>query len=72
MSIFRAVSCSYEGFLFGWDIIESQNEPSLDMKLIFSFSVSHQSLKAVALSGGGKFLACGGIYRFFDVCLKNF
>lgn len=62
-------ACSYEGSLFGWDVIEDSENCSLGTEMKYGFSCCQQSLKAVAVSNTGKYLACGGMderIRIFD------
>lgn len=66
----RISACSYEGSLFGWDILESsfdnedstQEAPlSLESKMVYGFSCTSQSLRTICVSKSGKFLGCGGM-----------
>ena len=72
-AIVKIVACSYEGSLFGWSVNESpgsihdadetdgdNDESGLATNLIFGFNCGPHSLKSVAISKTGKYLACGG------------
>lgn len=82
-ALFKVVACSYEGSLFGWNVLEENsigdekstsktndsepnddtddiNTPGLTSSLSFGFNCCQASLRAVAVSRNGKFLACGG------------
>lgn len=62
-------TCSYEGSLFGFDVDRDGGEDSLRTSMIFGFSITQGSLRAIAASARGKYLACGGvdeIIRIFD------
>eukprot|EP01031_Cornospumella_fuschlensis_P030538 gene30538-36907_t len=58
----RTVACSYEGSLFGWDVpLSSESDAgSKTCELKFGFNVTVSSLKTVAVSSSGRFLATGG------------
>ena len=73
-------AASYEGSLFGWDVLQSSNERltlkdqegSLVMK--FGFHCTVGSLRAIAVSSSGKFLVCGGMnerIQIFDLSLNK-
>jgi protein MAK11 len=64
-------ACSYEGSLFGWELIDKQekSDRELDIALKYGFSCCQNSLKSIAISSSGKFLVCGGTderIRIFD------
>jgi len=80
-ALFKVVACSYEGSLFGWNVLEEDSEKvthesseeeedqevesseevaGLTSVLSFGFNCCQASLRAVAVSRNGKFLACGG------------
>ncbi|RYG59598.1 hypothetical protein EON64_20070, partial [archaeon] len=58
----RVVACSYEGSLFGWNVplndTPDVGDKTSDLK--FGFNVTVSSLKTVAVSSSGRFLATGG------------
>ncbi len=67
-------ACSYEGSLFGWRVSERVNKtqesdeaediddsPGLDTTMKYGFSCCQGSLKCIAVSGNGKYLAAGGM-----------
>jgi protein MAK11 len=71
----RIAACSYEGSIFGWDCsLDSTDErpASENIELKFGFHASHGSLKAVAVSKSGKYLATAGmnervhLYNMFE------
>ena len=49
----RISACSYEGSLFGWDVVENAAEMSLDMQLKYAFSLNSGSLRTIAVSNSG-------------------
>lgn len=57
-------ACSYEGFLFGWKIDESNNDDESDIHLeakqIFGFNCGAGQLKCLTSSSTGKYLVAGG------------
>lgn len=76
-ALFKIVACSYEGSLFGWNVLEDfgseaaeselaeeegadENTAGLTSALSFGFNCCQASLRAVAVSRSGKYLACGG------------
>ena len=69
----QIAACSYEGSLFGWDLLKRRNgEGQLNMK--FGFHCCAGSLKAVSTSKSGKFLVCGGMderIHIFDLKLNK-
>lgn len=71
----RLAACSYEGSLFGWKINLSggdSDEKAQEIALDYAFHASPQSLKAIAISASGKYLATAGanerisIYNLVD------
>lgn len=65
---------SYEGSLFGWETnlspSEGQGDDAKSLNLKFGFHCSIGSLKAIAVSNSGKYLACAGMderIRIFDL-----
>mmetsp|Transcript_3720 Transcript_3720/g.3679 ORF Transcript_3720/g.3679 Transcript_3720/m.3679 type:complete len:418 (+) Transcript_3720:15-1268(+) len=54
---------SYEGSLFTWkgDYLKDKEEYSLNINMTSGFHCSQGSLKAIAISKTGKYLACGGL-----------
>jgi protein MAK11 len=72
--LLHIAAVSYEGSLFGWETnlspSESHGDDAKSMNLKFGFHCSIGSLKAVAVSNSGKFLACAGTderIRIFDL-----
>jgi protein MAK11 len=68
----RVAACSYEGSLFGWSITENEQNPQsgLLMDMTFGFNCCQSSLRAIAVSQSGKYLACAGMderIRIFNV-----
>lgn len=61
LTLFKVVSCSYEGSLFGWNVEEDQAGEGLQSTLTFGFNCCPSSLRAVAISESGRYLACGGV-----------
>jgi WD40 repeat protein len=60
-SVFLHVAaCSYEGSLFGWSIVENPVEQCLDLSMDFGFSTNRGSLRCIAVSKSGKYLAVAG------------
>lgn len=61
----RIAACSYEGSVFGWDCnVEKSSEQSTassNIELKFGFHASQGSLKSVAVSKSGKYLATAGM-----------
>lgn len=60
----RISACSYEGSLFGWDLVPSTDSTGapFSAQLHFGFNVTvNSSLRAVAVSKSGKYLATGGM-----------
>ena len=71
---------SYEGSLFGWDVLKCSKRTSTlkdqegSLVLKFGFHCSVGSLRAVAVSSSGKFLVCGGMnerIQIFDLSLNK-
>jgi protein MAK11 len=58
--LLKLLACSYEGSLFGWDVKEDTAECGLVTDLSVGFNLCQSSLKAIAVSQGGRYLACGG------------
>jgi WD40 repeat protein len=66
----RIAACSYEGSIFGWDVVEDLKHTSLQAKMSFGFNCCQSSLRCLAISQTGKYLACGGVderIRLFDM-----
>lgn len=57
----NVAACSYEGSLFGWSVTEDKKDLQLAMDLTFGFTSSTASLKCIAVSKSGKYLAVGGM-----------
>eukprot|EP01039_Chlorochromonas_danica_P005961 gene5961-6564_t len=60
----RIASCSYEGSLFGWDLIPSNDDesPPFNLHFHFGFNVTtNSSLRAIAISKSGHYLATAGM-----------
>jgi WD40 repeat protein len=72
--ILRIAACSYEGSLFGWALnehsIEDDAKEDLKSTLTFGFNCCESSLKAIAISQSGKYLAAAGMderIRIFNI-----
>lgn len=68
----RVAACSYEGSLFGWEVREDMesSQSGLLMEMKYGFNCCQASLRALAVSESGKYLACAGMderIRIFDV-----
>ena len=70
-SILRVACGSYEGSLFGYGVespknkesqeeINENNDGNLEANLSFGFHCCNGSLRAIGISGSGRYLACGG------------
>ena len=73
---FLEIACvSYEGSLFGVHIkCDSASEQIINSELSFGFHETPGSLKALAVSGAGKYLICGGMdeyIRVFDLTKRR-
>ena len=67
MSFLNISACSYEGSMFGWKI--GKTETGLETQMNYGFNVTQSSIKAIAISKCGKYLAIGGMderIRLFD------
>lgn len=65
----RISSCSYEGSLFGWNIPLNESEEDIlrEVKFDYGFHASHGSLKSIACSKSGKYMATGGMNERISV-----
>ena len=72
----EVAACSYEGSLFGWrvneqskkssekvedEVDDNDDTPGLDATMTYGFSCCQGSLKCIAVSSNGKYLATGGM-----------
>lgn len=60
-SFLKVTSVSYEGSIFGWDVVPSAADLDLETNMTFGFHCSKGSLKVIAVSGSGKYMCCGGM-----------
>lgn len=82
MSYLSISSVSYEGSLFGWDLVPARLKASEDAeaqefikcKVTYAFNLTPNSLKCVAISPSGNYLICAGMdeyIRVFDLVKKK-
>jgi hypothetical protein len=67
----RIAACSYEGSLFGWNVDISEQEAGKDCPILldYGFHASYGTLKTVAISKSGAFLAAAGANE--RICIYN-
>ena len=56
----RIAAVSYEGSLFGWNVVSDTETSKLQLSMIFGFNCCQSTLKSVAISSSGRYLVCGG------------
>lgn len=73
-TLLKISACSYEGSLFGWNLISEHDSRKITLELDYGFNVIQGCLKAIAVSQNGKYLALGGIdeqIRIYNVIDKK-
>lgn len=65
----RIASCSYEGSLFGWNIPLNESDEDIlrEVQFEYGFHASHGSLRSIACSKSGKYMATGGMNERISV-----
>eukprot|EP01040_Poterioochromonas_malhamensis_P021624 gene21624-26136_t len=65
----RIASCSYEGSIFGWNVPlnESDDDIVREVQFQYGFHASHGSLRSVACSKSGKYMATAGMNERISV-----
>jgi WD40 repeat protein len=83
MAYLSISSVSYEGSLFGWDLVPArlkssdgsgESEEFIQCKVTYAFNLTPSSLKCVAISPSGNYLICAGMdeyIRVFDLKKKK-
>jgi protein MAK11 len=70
LPLLRIAVTSYEGSLFGWNVFENASNSGLESKMVFGFNCCQSSLRALAVSPSGRYIACGGMderIRLYDM-----
>lgn len=68
----RIAACSYEGSIFGWNVPVAESRDGSTSLLVethfdYGFHASHGSLKSVAISKSGKYMATAGMNERISV-----